>query len=69
MSGTSGRSQITRKAPSRLEVRALKWPFTSNEVEEIVDDLEKYEQTFSLALQVDYMSVLCVCYHRGEKND
>ena len=43
----------TRKAMSRLGVRALKWPFTSKEVEKIVADLERYKQTFSLALQVD----------------
>lgn len=42
-----------RKAMSRLGVRALKWPFTSKEVEKIVIDLERYEQTFILALQVD----------------
>jgi hypothetical protein len=43
----------SRKIMSRLGVRALKWPFTSKEVEKIVITLEKYKQTFSLALQVD----------------
>jgi len=43
----------TRKAMSRLGMRALKWPFTSKEVENIVTTLEGYEQTFSFALQVD----------------
>lgn len=43
----------TRKTMSRLGVRALKWPFTSKEVREIVVDLERCEQTFILALQVD----------------
>lgn len=43
----------TRKTKSRLGVRALKWPFSSKEVEKLVVDLEKYEQTFVLALQVD----------------
>ena len=43
----------TRKAMSRFGVRALKWPFTSKEVEKIVVSLERYEQTFSLALQAD----------------
>jgi Fungal N-terminal domain of STAND proteins len=43
----------TRKAMSRFGVRALKWPFTSKEVEKIVASLERYEQTFSLALQAD----------------
>lgn len=42
----------TRKVMSRLGVR-LKWPFTSKDVEKIMNDLERYEQTFSLALHVD----------------
>jgi hypothetical protein len=42
-----------RKAMSRLGVRALKWPFTSKQVEKIVSGLERYEQAFALALQVD----------------
>jgi Fungal N-terminal domain of STAND proteins len=43
----------TRKAMSRFGVRAFKWPFTNKEVEKIVASLERYEQTFLLALQVD----------------
>ena len=43
----------TRKAMHRFGVRALKWPFTNKQVEKIVASLKKYEQTFSLALQVD----------------
>ena len=43
----------TRRAMSRFGVRALKWPFTSKEVEKIVASLKRYEQTFSLALQVN----------------
>lgn len=43
----------TRKAMRRLGMRALKWPFTSKEVVKIIDDLERYQQTFVLALQVD----------------
>ena len=43
----------TRKMMSWLGVRALKWPFTSKKVEKIVASLERYQQTFSLALQVD----------------
>jgi hypothetical protein len=45
----------TRKAMSRLGVRVLKWPFTSKQVEKIVSSLERYEQAFALALQVDQM--------------
>jgi hypothetical protein len=43
----------TRKTMSRIGFRALKWPFTSKQVDKIVSNLEGYEQTFSLALQVD----------------
>jgi hypothetical protein len=43
----------TRKTMSRFGFRALKWPFTSKQVDKIVSTLEGYEQTFSLALQVD----------------
>ena len=43
----------TRKTISRLGFRALKWPFTSTQVDKVVSNLEGYEQTFSLALQVD----------------
>jgi hypothetical protein len=43
----------TRKNMSRFGLRALKWPFSSKQVDKIVSDLEGYEQTFSLALQVD----------------
>jgi DNA repair exonuclease SbcCD ATPase subunit len=42
-----------RKAMQRLGLRALKWPFTSKEVEKMVASLQQYENTFSLALQVD----------------
>jgi hypothetical protein len=43
----------TRKTMSRFGLRALKWPFSSKHVDKIVLDLEGYERTFSLALQVD----------------
>jgi hypothetical protein len=43
----------TRKTMSRFGVRALQWPFTSKQVDKIVSNLEGYEQTFGLALQVD----------------
>jgi hypothetical protein len=42
-----------RKAMSQFGVRALKWPFASKQVERIVFSLERYEQSFALALQVD----------------
>jgi hypothetical protein len=43
----------TRKTMSRFGFRALKWPFTSKQVDKIVSTLEGYQQTFMLALQVD----------------
>jgi hypothetical protein len=43
----------TRKAISRIGFRALKWPFTSKQVDKIISTLEGYKQTFSLALQVN----------------
>ena len=42
-----------RKTMSRIGLRALRWPFTSKQVEKIVSNLEGYQQTFGLALQVD----------------
>jgi hypothetical protein len=42
-----------RKVMQRIGFRALKWPFTGKQVEKMVNSLEQYEQTFSLALQVD----------------
>ena len=43
----------TRKAMSQFGVRALKWPFTSKEVEKFIASLESYEQTYTLALLAD----------------
>ncbi len=42
-----------RKAMSRVGVRALKWPFTSKEVEKLVASLESYEQICTLAFLTD----------------
>jgi hypothetical protein len=42
-----------RKTMAQFGLRALRWPFTSKQVEKIVSELERYEQTFNLALQVD----------------
>ncbi|KAI9856456.1 MAG: hypothetical protein M1813_009112 [Trichoglossum hirsutum] len=56
----------TRKAMSRFGVRALKWPFTGKQVEKIVSGLERYEQAFTLALQVDQMDLM---FDLGQKLD
>ena len=45
----------THKAMSQFWVRTLRWPFTSKEVETLVARLERYEQTYILALQADQM--------------
>jgi hypothetical protein len=45
----------TRKTMSRIGLRALKWPFTSKQVVNIISSLEGYKQSFSLALQADHM--------------
>lgn len=37
----------------RLGVRALKWPLKHPEVEEIVQNLERYKSSFTLSLQID----------------
>ena len=43
----------TRRAMSRFGGRAMKWPFKSKQIEKTIASLEKYEQTFSLSLQID----------------
>ncbi|KAK2926405.1 hypothetical protein FoTM2_013271 [Fusarium oxysporum f. sp. vasinfectum] len=43
----------TRKVMSRFGVRALKWPFESNDVDGIIWTLEQYRDTLSSALTID----------------
>jgi len=43
----------TRKAAGRLGLRALKWPFAREEVEQKITKLNRYKETFSLALSAD----------------
>lgn len=43
----------THKSMRKVHLQALKWPFTSKQVDKIVADLERYERTFCHALQVD----------------
>lgn len=47
-----GRGQ---KAMSRYGVRALKWPFESRELHNLISNLERYKSTFSTALNADQM--------------
>lgn len=43
----------THKTMSLFGIQALRWPFTSKEVEKLFASLEGYEQTYTLALQKD----------------
>jgi len=43
----------SRKAMSRVGLRALKWPLETKEVDKVVRQLERCKQSISLALQVD----------------
>ena len=42
-----------RTVMRRYGVRALKWPFTSKDVEQLLADLERHEKNITLGLQVD----------------
>lgn len=56
-----------RKAMNRFGMRALKWPFTSKQVEKIISRMKGYEQTFTLALQIDQMQVILTSFWRMQK--
>ncbi|KAF9778546.1 hypothetical protein IL306_003655 [Fusarium sp. DS 682] len=56
----------TRKAMRRFGIRALKWPFNSNEISAIVSSLEHYKQTITLCLQVDQTTILLDMSQRFE---
>jgi Fungal N-terminal domain of STAND proteins len=45
-----GRGQ---KAISHLGIRALQWPFTSKEVDKIIQDLKRSKEDITLAMQID----------------
>jgi hypothetical protein len=48
----------SRKAMSRIGLRALKWPFESNEVDLLINNLKKNTDIMLLSLQVDQTSVI-----------
>ncbi|RYP75597.1 hypothetical protein DL771_002297 [Monosporascus sp. 5C6A] len=48
----------TRKAMRRFGLRALKWPFCSKDIESVVTNLKRCEQTILLGLQIDQTSLL-----------
>ncbi|OBR03073.1 Ankyrin repeat protein [Colletotrichum higginsianum IMI 349063] len=43
----------SRKAMRRFGVRALQWPFQSNDVEKALKDLARYTEAITLGLQID----------------
>ncbi|KAH6989185.1 kinesin light chain 3 [Ilyonectria sp. MPI-CAGE-AT-0026] len=47
-----------RTVMRRLGLRALKWPFNSKEVDQILFSLERHEKTILLGLQIDQTSAL-----------
>jgi hypothetical protein len=44
-----------RKTMSRLGLRALRWPFTSKEVDRIISGLKQGKENITLAMQIDQM--------------
>ncbi|KAI9167834.1 Kinesin light chain [Paramyrothecium foliicola] len=47
-----------RTTMRRLGLRALKWPFNSKEVDQLLTSLERHEKTIMLGLQIDQTAVL-----------
>ncbi|KAI9147312.1 Vegetative incompatibility protein [Paramyrothecium foliicola] len=45
------------KIKARLGLTALRWPLSSQEVDKDVDDIARYTQTLSLALQQDHLAI------------
>ena len=48
-----------RRTMSRFGIRALRWPFESKGMQEIVATLERYKSTFTAALSIDQTYVAC----------
>ncbi|KAF1978793.1 hypothetical protein BU23DRAFT_524319 [Bimuria novae-zelandiae CBS 107.79] len=53
-----------RKTMQRVGFQALKWPFTSTQVEKMVVSLQQHEHTFSLALQLDQTELILGVNHK-----
>ncbi|KAL5598574.1 uncharacterized protein BROUX77_006408 [Berkeleyomyces rouxiae] len=49
---------ITRKTMKRLGLRALKWPFQRGEVEALIDQLQRHNESISHILQVHQTEIL-----------
>jgi chromosome segregation and condensation protein ScpB len=50
--------EISQSRMRRLGLRAFKWPLSRSEIENILDEIERYTTMFGLSLQVDQMYVL-----------
>ncbi|KAL6406380.1 vegetative incompatibility protein HET-E-1 [Ilyonectria robusta] len=50
--------RTSRKAMSRIGIRALKWPFQRTDVDGIIQELRRHAQTISWTLQVDQTGIL-----------
>jgi len=55
-----------QKVMSRCGIRALKWPFKSNEVDRIIEKLSRCRNNISFSLQVSQACVFYLCFHRTE---
>jgi hypothetical protein len=44
---------IGRKTMSHLGIRALRWPFTSKDVDKIISSLKQSKENVALAIQID----------------
>ncbi|CAH0028566.1 unnamed protein product [Clonostachys rhizophaga] len=51
-------SSKTQRVMHRFGLRALRWPFNSGEIDDILSRLERHEQTITLGLQVDQTTLL-----------
>ncbi|KAK2031203.1 hypothetical protein LX32DRAFT_681326 [Colletotrichum zoysiae] len=52
------RPSDTRKAMRRFGLRAFRWPFQKEDVEKLVQEIERYTQMMSTGLQIDQTTIL-----------
>lgn len=50
-------SSRTQRLMRRLGLRAFQWPFQTNDIDRLLQDLGEYRDTITLALQIDQTSV------------
>ncbi|KAL3587549.1 hypothetical protein FPOAC2_13446 [Fusarium poae] len=56
-----------RTAMRRYGIRALKWPFNSKEVDQLLAGLDRHEKTILLGLQVDQTAILVDMHERVKR--